>query len=207
MSLWLKSGIYKILNKINGKLYIGSAVNLSLRWSQHKYNLIKNKHVNPHLQRSWNKHGENNFVFLIIEEITKENLVQREQYWIDFFNSSNDKTGYNIRLNATSNVGLKWTEHHKKKISESKKGRKQSVEEIAIRVAANTGKKRTQEFKEKMSLLHKGRVLSEEHKKKMSDAKKGKPSGRRNFDKWPCPNGNKCGGEVCYEKRKLLYSN
>jgi hypothetical protein len=41
------------------------------------------EHTGPRLQRAWNKHGENNFVFSVLEECSVEMLFQREQYWID----------------------------------------------------------------------------------------------------------------------------
>ena len=61
------SGIYKITNLINKKYYIGSSLDIKRRWKEHRRNLIKNKHNNIHLQKSWNKYGENSFLFEIIE--------------------------------------------------------------------------------------------------------------------------------------------
>ena len=48
-------GIYKIINKVNGKYYVGSSLNINKRWSVHKSALSKNKHHNDHLQNAWNK--------------------------------------------------------------------------------------------------------------------------------------------------------
>jgi len=75
------SGIYKIVNKINNNLYIGSSKRLKRRWYIHKGQLRKNKHHSIYLQRAWNKYGEQAFEFIIIEET--ENLFEREQHWID----------------------------------------------------------------------------------------------------------------------------
>ena len=57
----MKSGIYKILNKSNGKCYIGSSCNLNKRKYQHFNSLMKNKHYNLYLQKSFNKYGKDNF--------------------------------------------------------------------------------------------------------------------------------------------------
>ena len=77
------TGIYKIKNIVNNKVYIGSAVNLYIRWHNHKSQLNKKKHHSIKLQRAWNKHNELSFVFEIIEECEKEKLIEREQYYID----------------------------------------------------------------------------------------------------------------------------
>ena len=61
MNFVSKPGIYKITNKINNKIYIGSSYSISKRISEHKYQLRRNSHPNIHLQSSWNKYGEDNF--------------------------------------------------------------------------------------------------------------------------------------------------
>ena len=63
----MESGIYKILNNINGKIYIGSTKNFNKRWVTHKYLLRLNKHENKHLQYAWNKYGEVHFEFIKVE--------------------------------------------------------------------------------------------------------------------------------------------
>lgn len=78
----IKSGIYYIENLINNKKYIGQSNNIKDRWRRHISELNKNKHHNDYLQKSWNKYGENNFMFEIIEYCSIENLDDREQYWI-----------------------------------------------------------------------------------------------------------------------------
>jgi len=65
----MKQGIYTIKNIITKQLYIGSAINILSRFNKHKEQLRKNKHFNFHLQNSWNKYGENNFLFNIEENI------------------------------------------------------------------------------------------------------------------------------------------
>lgn len=115
-----QSGIYQILNKINGRFYIGSATNLLLRWCQHKYELNLNKHGNTHLQRAWNKYGIEAFEFKVLELCEREVTLSREQWWIDWTEAC--KLGYNQRLVANSNLGIKWTAEQKAKISNSKRG-------------------------------------------------------------------------------------
>ena len=80
-----KSGIYQIRNFINGKIYIGSAVNLYRRKYEHLYDLSSSTHHNIHLQRAFDKYGEQNFVFEIIEFCEPDVRYEIEQYWLDNF--------------------------------------------------------------------------------------------------------------------------
>jgi len=114
------SGIYQITNSINSKIYIGSSINLKQRFNDHKKLLRHDKHPNQHLQSSWVKYGESNFEFKILEIVNIELLLIKEQYYIDFFNSSNKKTGYNISKIAGNTLGTKRTDVCKLKMSLSR---------------------------------------------------------------------------------------
>lgn len=98
-----KSGIYMILNTWNNKCYIGSSKNLRKRKYEHFNCLRKNKHHSQHLQSSYNKYGENSFVFIILEECEVENLIEREIFWINLKNSLDPKCGYNIGIPQNNN--------------------------------------------------------------------------------------------------------
>lgn len=92
-----------------------------------------NKHDNPYLQNAYNKYGKNNFKFEIIEECIVDNLISREQYYLDKMKPWKREIGYNICITATgskANLGKKFTKEHKEKISKALKGRKCSEEHI-----------------------------------------------------------------------------
>lgn len=91
----MKSGIYKIVNIKNNKIYIGSSKNIENRWKEHTTSLRRNKHINCILQRAWNKYGEDSFEFQTLENCSQEQLFEREQYYIDEL-----KPEYNIGLSA-----------------------------------------------------------------------------------------------------------
>ena len=92
------SGIYKIENKLNGKMYVGLTNNIDRRWGEHRKNLKQGKHINQHLQSSVNKYGIENFTFDIIEKCDLVELAKRELYWIDYYNTTDKRFGYNVDL-------------------------------------------------------------------------------------------------------------
>ena len=76
-------GIYRIKNLKNKKCYYGSSKNIEKRWRTHLNNLKNGKHHNDHLQRSWDKYGEDNFVFELVEECDETLLLELEQKYLD----------------------------------------------------------------------------------------------------------------------------
>ena len=168
----LKSGIYKISNKVDGKCYIGSAKNIKIRWKIHKSDLRLGKHHSIKLQRAWNKYSANSFIFSIIERCETERLLEREQYWLDFLNPV--KHGYNILFIAGTNTGAKRSKETCERISQSLIGRKLSMNHRNNISKAHIGKVLSDETKKKMSVFQTGKKLSEPHKKKLSAAATGR---------------------------------
>jgi len=95
-------GIYKITNLKNNKGYIGQSTDIKKRWRNHKFELKNNLHNNPYLQNAFNKHGEEAFEFRIIEKTSPENLDEAEEFWIDYFDSTNPEKGYNLKYGGNS---------------------------------------------------------------------------------------------------------
>ena len=91
------SGVYEILNTETGKRYIGSSNNIYLRWRSHSHGLNANRHINKYLQYAWNKYGVDKFMFSVLElcKNDKDVLWEREQYWLDYYNTGDDRYGYN----------------------------------------------------------------------------------------------------------------
>ena len=127
------SGIYCIRNTRNDKRYVGSAVNIAARYRTHKYDLRRGKHHSPHLQNSWVKHGPDAFEFVVLEECAVDELIQREQRWMDSLSPE-----YNVLPNAGSNLGYRWSEEQKRAFAAARgmkmfeyKGELRSLSEIA----------------------------------------------------------------------------
>lgn len=96
------AGVYQIYCIPTGKIYIGSAVHIQHRWKQHCHRLNRGNHQNIYLQAAWNKYGEENFAFLVLEFVEKSNLLRAEQEWIDKTKCTDRNIGFNIYETAGS---------------------------------------------------------------------------------------------------------
>lgn len=87
-------------------MYIGQSINLNKRKGRHFSNLRNNTHSNDYLQRSFNKYGEENFTFDIIEYCNIDELDSKEIYYIKEYDSMDINKGYNLESggNATKTV-------------------------------------------------------------------------------------------------------
>lgn len=175
------SGIYQIRNLVNNKVYIGQSINLNTRKRIHFYKLRKNSHVNKHLQNAWNKYREENFIFETLLICEKEELTYYEQKYVDILNPE-----YNIRKECVdSNKGIFWTEEMKENMSNLQKGKFVSNETRKKISESKKGSNISEETKKKISMFmaseknpNIGRKHTEEAKRKMSVAKKGKHTGK-----------------------------
>ena len=168
-----KSGVYQILNKVNGKRYFGQAKQLATRAQQHESSLNSGKHSNKHLQAAWNLYGSEAFQFLILHVIEDE--VQRNVREQNLITEWYGKGCYNISKNVTP-IRRTWSktpEETARKRSEAKKGIPRSEETKQKLREAGLGKKTSEETKKKLSEAMKGRVRSPEHCANLSAAVKG----------------------------------
>ena len=91
-------GIYKVTNKINGKVYIGQSVDIGRRWRQHMTAEDDN-----YFHKAIQKYGVENFEWEVIEQCKKSELDERESYWIEYYDSFNK--GYNCTKGGDGNSG------------------------------------------------------------------------------------------------------
>lgn len=92
----MDSGIYLIKNILDDKVYIGSSINLKDRRYKHFWMLERGIHDNQHLQNSYNKFGEENFKFEILENCEYNLLVEKENYYIEKYKSIDSEFGFNL---------------------------------------------------------------------------------------------------------------
>lgn len=158
-----RTGVYGIYCLANNRVYIGSSSakrGLIYRLRCHLADLKVGKHHSILLQRAWDKYGKQNFVFKVVEFVEPSQCVEREQYWLDYYDTSNPKKGFNISPTAKSQLGVK--------------RRQESIEKHRMKMI---GRKITEEHKKRLSEFNKGRVMSSESKRKMSESHKGVPKG------------------------------
>jgi group I intron endonuclease len=166
-----KSGIYQIKNLTTGKFYIGSATNVNKRFTQHKDDLRKGVHDNRYLQNAWNKYGEQDFAFSVLEYCEKDKLLKLEQSWFNWTDCCNRNKGYNINPNAGSNLGIKFSYDARVNMSNGQKANLNINHLIKINklaADANRGKAVPDNIKLKISKSLTGRKLKETHVDKVS---------------------------------------
>lgn len=160
------SGVYAIINTLNGKKYVGSTKCFKTRFAEHRSQLRKGNHKNIHLQNAYNKYGEKYFIFSILEEC--ENIQSTlnfiEQKWID---SDGD---YNICPIANRRTYTKMPEWLKEKLRK-----------------INTGRVCTEQTRRRLSEALKGHKPSKQHLENQSKGRKGK--GVKSVDQYDL-NGN-----------------
>jgi len=189
-----QAGIYQIRNLVNGKIYIGSSISLPERWAEHKRTLRRTCHRNIYLQRSWDKYGEDAFIFEVLEIVTDvSNLIKLEQLYLDTHSPD-----YNMAKCATAPMqGRNHTEETKHKIASAQSGdkgywwgksvsdeRKQKIsKKVAGKNHPNFGKKFSKERRKKMSEVvsgdkhpNWGKHLSESTKRRIALSHQGEKS-------------------------------
>lgn len=149
----ISSGVYAIVNILNGKKYVGSTKCFKERFAEHRSQLRSGKHKNIHLQNAFNKYGERYFKFVILEECEniQDTLNFIEQKWID---SDGD---YNICPVANRRTYTKMPEWLKEKLRK-----------------INTGRVCTEEVRKKLSEALKGHKPSQQQLENQSKGRKGK---------------------------------
>jgi len=177
-------GIYRIVNTVTNRTYIGSSINVHARLRGHKRMLKNGTHRNPHLQYSWNKHGEQSFEFELLVNCDRTNIELREQQFMDAY-FEHDMLLYNVKPSSDSHMGFRYqhTPEAKAKISHkasnrspeflekqrlSHLGKKNSPETRAKIIKANTGRRASDETKAKMRKIHLKRYESQDERDKIS---------------------------------------
>jgi group I intron endonuclease len=159
----MAQGIYKIINVVNNKFYVGSAVDFTARKRRHWWALRSQRHANKHLQAAWNKYGEDAFTFVIVEDLpvgadilAVENIWLKEHVGKDHcYNLGSDAIaftrGWCGEKNPMWGKRFNHTEEAKARISKASKERVQTEEEKAKRRKSMQGHVVSRATKDKIS--------------------------------------------------------
>lgn len=182
-------GIYAIRHRESGKVYIGSSIDIALRWRVHRSQLNCGKHHSRFLQRAWSKYGEGAFVFELVEEVADQaGLPARETWHIEAAGSADGRRGYNMapvggstrgiklgpmpeetrRKIASSHMGIRPNDAVRKRLSESRKSWKFTDAHRAAMSERMTGRQPTTETRQKLS--ESARNISAETRRKRSES-------------------------------------
>ena len=180
-----RSGIYGILNTVTGKIYVGSAIKLHRRITDHIYFLNLEKHHSILLQRAWLKYGKDAFEFLVLEYVYDKNkLIEREQYWLDLTSCYKPSLGYNTSAVAGSVLGIKHSPEARAKRSKALTGIIRSTETRAKMSAARKGVSvHSKESRIKISNAGKNRQVSLSTRQKLSEAGKNRKHSPETIEK------------------------
>jgi group I intron endonuclease len=186
----MESGIYAIRNTVNGKVYVGSAVNILVRFQAHLRGLRGGKHHSEKLQRAWDKYGDTAFRLVVLERVAdRAALLSREQWHMDAmaaysegYNScpvAGSKLGTKLRPESkarisAANMGRRHTAEARAKMSASCMGRSLSVGAVEKLRLAREGQRHTQESIARMRLVQSGKTISEAQRAKISAALSGR---------------------------------
>jgi len=154
------TGVYLIINQVSGKVYVGSAAqSIYKRCHDHRGALRYDRHKNIHLSRSWRKHGEAAFIFVVAEECDPELCVEREQHWMDRLQRKG-YTLFNRVFKAGSVLGLRHSDETKEVLRQKSLEQFEDPKYREMVREFHTGRKHSEETKRKMSEAHKARYLA-----------------------------------------------
>lgn len=194
--------IYMFTNKINGKMYVGQTTNETKRIRRHLYaanHPDSTRNEGQPFVHALRSYGIDNFEYTILEKVSASNpaelkgiLDEKERYYIKLYDSISK--GYNVTKGGSGMLGYKLSDESKLLISKSNKGRKLTDEHKRIVGEASKRMWENPEYRKYMSeimsgknnpmygirlcgsLSHSyGKKLTEEQRRKISEAKKGKP--------------------------------
>ena len=178
--------VYKIINLVNGKVYIGKTSDVNARWRKH-VKIAENKEEKAHqyLHKSISKYGVVNFVIEKIESnLTEIESFDRERFWIKTLDSKNPDVGMNLTDGCEGTSGLKWSEDSREKIRGSNNHNfgKITPDDVKEKLKiSSTGRKLSTEAKLKISETHKNKTISDEQKNQLSELNSGEKHPQAKF--------------------------
>jgi len=178
----VKSGVYQIILKEDGRSYIGSSIDIEARWKRHKESARLYPKTGQVIARAIAKYGADQFNWVVLETCDEEQLLDREQYWLDSVRPfADENNGFNVRKIADSNFGITRTIESRKKQSVTMTGvlktdkHKQRMKEVwhnnrgpeyyaqlSVRVTGDKNPAKRLDVREKISKSMTGKTWSDD---------------------------------------------
>lgn len=171
----MNTGVYEIVNTVNGKRYVGSSTDTARRLKEHRYRLDRGEHHSQKLQRAWEKYGSAAFTFKVLFICAQDMLTFYEQRALDGFSAVAE--GYNVLPYARSGAGRKASPETLAKMRAYQSNR--TPEHRANIAAALTGKRMSDETKRKVGAASTGRRHTEATKAIIAEAARNMPAESR----------------------------
>ncbi len=179
-----RPGIYAITHLVSGTVYVGSAISLTRRWARHRQQFSHGRHHSPRMQKIWATEGPDAFTFVVLEPVADpQDLLIREQHWIDLLDAACATHGFNSCPAAGSRLGSKWSESTRARMKLVQTGRRMSPDSLKKLLAAGRAwrlanperpaSKMSEKGKAAVRAALTGRVRSPQHRARLSEAKKG----------------------------------
>ena len=141
----MQTGIYEIVNTVNGKRYVGSSVNIASRWKSHLRELRRGTHHAKHLQHSFNIYGEEKFILVIVRYCERDDLLYYEQEELD---SGFD---YNSSPTAGNTLGFKFSPEARERVRQNRLRRMKEGDDLPEQMMRMSKMPKSDLWKEKMA--------------------------------------------------------
>ena len=165
------SGIYCAIHRDSLMCYVGSSVNIHRRRIEHLHASKTKCLTNFH--RALREFGADSFDFELLEICSKENMLEREEFWIKFLGAAS-LDGFNTSKTPTATYNRQVSEVSRKRHSAGNRGKKRTPERIEQMRQIHLGTKHSAEHIEKIRAKMKVRVFTEEHRARLSASQKGR---------------------------------
>lgn len=187
------TGIYLIRCRTTNKVYVGRAKNIPARWRRHRWELREGRHANAYLQAAWQKYGEDQFEFSVLNLCPVGELQEQEVAHVQRLGAADRARGYNLETTqggvlvhapetrvriSLANRGKRRSLETRQRMSRAQRGKIVSVETRArLRVCGALGKgiPKSVEHKQRIAEALRGREVSSETCARISASKQGRP--------------------------------
>lgn len=169
----LNSGVYVMWCSATDKVYVGSTKSFNRRRTHHYCYLGKGTHKSKSMQADWDRYGPAAFSFIILERVSTDRMIAREQVYLDDLHATDERFGYNTNPRADGPRGRPISMETRYKISQAHMGMGHTPETKAKLSETSRKRRLTPEQRVRLSEALKGREFTEQHRARLAEASRG----------------------------------